>query len=165
MKKGITIILSVFIAFVFIQSLPFKFSNSLETQHIFGTLANWSGIEWFGHYGGYMIGFFELIAALLLLIPIIMAFATKSESTSLQKVHTFGALMAIGIMTGAIYFHLFTPLGIVQPHFDPVTGQQIGSDSPGILFMMACGTWVCALIIILMDMKKPDGLIQSVLKK
>jgi uncharacterized membrane protein len=165
MRKASIIILSVFIAFVFLQSLPFKFSNSLETQHIFGTLAQWSGIDWFGLYGGYMIGTFELIASLLLLLPIIVAFMKKSDSPILQKVHTLGALLALGIMTGAIYFHLFTPLGIVQPHFDPATGQQIGSDAPGILFMMACGTWVCALILILTDLKKPDGLIKSLASK
>ena len=33
---------ALFIAFVFIQSLFFKFTGSYETDHIFGTLAEWS---------------------------------------------------------------------------------------------------------------------------
>ncbi|MFK7888798.1 MAG: hypothetical protein AB8G16_18220, partial [Gammaproteobacteria bacterium] len=42
-KKRISIIvLSVFIAFVFIQSLFFKFTDAPETQHIFGTLNEWT---------------------------------------------------------------------------------------------------------------------------
>ncbi len=57
---------SIFIAFVFIQSLFFKFTGSYETDHIFGTLGEWSGIHWFGVYGGYLIGIAELIAAILL---------------------------------------------------------------------------------------------------
>lgn len=163
MKKGITILLSVFIAFVFLQSLPFKFSNSLETQHIFGTLAEWSGLGWFGDIGGFMIGGFELIGSLMLLIPIIGAFITKKPF--LPLLHSLGAILALGIMTGAIFFHLFTPLGIVQPHFDPVTGAQIGDDSPGILFIMACFTWLSALVLIIMDWSADDSQLKKLLGK
>lgn len=149
-KKYLTLpnALCVFIAFVFLQSLPFKFSNSLETQHIFGTLGEWSGIAWFGLYGGYMVGIAELIAAVLLF----------------TKWRSLGSIMAIGIMTGAIFFHLFTPLGIVMPHFNADTGAQIGDDS-GILFMMACGTWVCAVIVTYLESKNPASFIGQYLSK
>ncbi len=146
MKKWFPIILSIFVAFVFLQSLPFKFTNSLETQHIFGTLAEWSGFAWFGAYGGYMVGIAELIAAILLFTPL----------------RALGALLGMGIMSGAIFFHLFTPLGIVMPHFDPETALQIGDDS-GILFMMACATWLCTLTLIIIDLKKPDSLLKRLL--
>lgn len=146
MKKSIRIALSVVIAFVFLQSLPFKFTNALETQHIFGTLAEWSGLAWFGSYGGYLVGGAELIAAILLFTP----------------VRAFGALLALGIMSGAIFFHLFTPLGIVMPHFDATTGEQIANDS-GILFMMACATWLCALALVIADLKLPDSQIKRLL--
>jgi hypothetical protein len=134
MKKWIPIFLSLFIAFVFLQSLPFKFGNSLETQHIFVTLANWSGLTWFGIYGGYIIGAAELLTAILLFTPI----------------RPLAALGALGIMSGAIFFHLFTPLGIIMPHFDASTGQQIGDDG-GVLFIMACVTWLCALTLVVRD--------------
>ncbi len=150
MKKFITLpnILCVFIAFVFIQSLPFKFTNSLETQHIFNTLAEWSGFAWFGAYGGYMVGISELIAAIVLF-------------TALRSL---GALMSLGIMSGAIFFHLFTPLGIVMPHFDPATGLQI-SDDGGVLFMMACATWVCAAVVLFLEYKNPDSMLSKYLNK
>jgi len=144
MKKGIIIALSIVIAFVFLQSLPFKFTNSLETQHIFTTLAEWSGLDWFGVYGGYMVGGAELIAAIILFTPL----------------RALGALMAVGIMSGAIFFHLFTPLGIVMPHFDAVTELQIGNDG-GVLFMMACATWVCALALVIIDLKQSDSTIRK----
>ena len=67
-------ILTIYISFVFIQSLFFKFSNSPETQHIFGTLDTWA--DTFG-YGGafspsgifsqYVVGTAELMASALLL--------------------------------------------------------------------------------------------------
>ncbi len=62
--------------------------------------------------------------------------------------------MAAGIMTGAIYFHLFTPLGIVMPNIDPATGAQIGDDG-GALFVMACITWVCAIIVSVLEYRNP----------
>jgi hypothetical protein len=145
MKKWIPIALSVFIAFVFLQSLPFKFGNSLETQHIFVTLANWSGLTWFGNYGGYMIGTAELLTAVLLFTPI----------------RPLAALGTLGIMTGAIFFHLFTPLGIVMPHFDPTTGLQIGDDG-GVLFIMACLTWICALTLVLRDLMSPSSFLKRI---
>lgn len=37
------IVLVLYVAFVFIQSLVFKFADSPETQYIFGTLNEWTG--------------------------------------------------------------------------------------------------------------------------
>ena len=161
MKKNITIILTIFIAFVFLQSLPFKFGNSLETQHIFGTLAEWSGFAWFGTYGGYMVGASELIASLMLLIPLVSKLIGKPI---LQMLFPLGALLALGIMTGAIYFHLFTPLGIAQPKFDQLTSAPIADDG-GVLFIMACITWVSALVLVLMDWLSKDSQLKVLLGK
>ena len=41
MKKHIPTVLAVYIAFVFIQSLFFKFSGSEETVIIFNTIGTW----------------------------------------------------------------------------------------------------------------------------
>lgn len=150
MKKYGTIILSLIIAFVFLQSLPFKFSNSLETQHIFTTLGEWSGITLFGQYGGFLIGFAELVASILILLPIIsLVLPFIKQVLNVPLFHALGALMAFGIMSGAIFFHVFTPLGIVMPLFDPATGVQNGTDG-GTLFIMACITWVSSVILLAM---------------
>lgn len=128
-KKIFAWVLSLWIAFVFVQSLFFKFTNSLETQHIFSTIGSWMSDNFlapvsqtFAIYGGYAIGTFELIASLLLIIP------------GLSR--TSGALLAIGLMTGAIFFHLFTPLGV-----------NVQGDG-GLLFYMACSVWVSGWIIL-----------------
>lgn len=136
---------SAFIAFVFVQSLFFKFSGSYETEHIFGTLAQWSGLEWFGQYGGYMIGFAELIASILLF----------------SRWHGFGAIMSVGIMSGAIVFHLFTPLGVVMPEFNSA-GNIVGDDG-GLLFIMACIVWSSGVFLSIKDVKSQDGVLSKLL--
>lgn len=113
--------LSAYIAFVFVQSLFFKFTGSAESIFIFSTLRDWSGISLFEPAGRWIIGFAELIASILLFIP---------------RTRIFGAALAIGIMTGAISFHLFTPLGVV-----------IMGDG-GLLFTLACGVWLSGWIIL-----------------
>ena len=138
---------SVFIAFVFIQSLFFKFSGSYETDHIFGVLGEWSGIEWFGIYGGYLIGIAELIASILLF----------------TRFHGLGAVMAAGIMSGAIFFHLFTPLGIQMPEFDAM-GKIIGYDG-GLLFGMACLVWLSGIFLALKDLKSDSGFLSSLFQE
>lgn len=100
--------LVAYVLFVFIQSLFFKFSGSEETEIIFGTIGDWmasigglsSLAPAFMQYGGYVIGGAELVASVLLIVP---------------KTRFWGALMGIGVISGAIFFHLFTPLG-VDPH-------------------------------------------------
>lgn len=113
--------LSAFIAIVFVQSLFFKFTGSAESVYIFSTLRAWSGIALFEPAGRWIIGICELVASILLFVP---------------RMRSLGAAMAIGIMTGAIYFHLFTPLG-----------TNILGDG-GELFTLACGVWISGWIIL-----------------
>ena len=131
------------IAFVFIQSLFFKFTGSYETEHIFGTLATWSGLSWFGSFGGYLIGIAELISAILLF----------------TRWHGLGAIMNMGIMSGAIFFHLFTPLGIQMPEFN-AAGEIVGYDG-GLLFGMARLVWLCGAFLSVKDFKNQDGFLNN----
>ncbi len=126
--------LAVFIAIVFVQSLFFKFSNSFETQHIFGTIGEWmAGIGFlefaatgFAAYGGYTVGTVELIASILLLI---------------RRTQALGAAIAFGVISGAIFFHLFTPLGV------SVVINESGDRDGGQLFAMAVLVWIFSLVI------------------
>jgi uncharacterized membrane protein YphA (DoxX/SURF4 family) len=83
-------ILRLLAAVILLQTLYFKFSAAPESIYIFSKL----GMEPWGRIG---TGVLELIAGILLLIP-----ATT----------VFGALLAIGLMAGAIFFHI-TKLGII----------------------------------------------------
>lgn len=141
MAKKISIVLVLYILFVFGQSFFFKFSGSEETDIIFTTIAQWmssvgfpeSLAALFGQYGGYAVGIAEAIACVLLIIP-----ATR----------VFGAVLSLLVISGAIFFHLFTPLGVNR------VVDAAGNTDGGVLFFMACGVWVASLLIILLNRKK-----------
>jgi len=105
---------------------------------IFNTISDWmTGIavlsaiaEPFRSYGGKTVGIAELVASILLLCP-----ASRLR----------GALLAFGIISGAIFFHLFTPLGKVR------TVDAAGNTDGRVLFMMACGVWVCSAALIYLN--------------
>ncbi|MFK7863187.1 MAG: hypothetical protein AB8B95_03065 [Pseudohongiellaceae bacterium] len=136
---------AAFIAFVFVQSLFFKFTNSFETQHIFGTIGQWmEGIGFlqfaaagFAAYGGYTIGTIELIAAILLLI---------------RKTQIYGAALAFSVISGAIFFHLFTPLGV------SVVINEAGDKDGGQLFAMAVLVSIFSATIVFL---RRDDLLKS----
>lgn len=146
MTKYLPYLLSIFISFVFVQSLFFKFAGAPETVHIFTTLNDWAastfGIEGLflapGIFNAYVIGSAELVAAGLLMAGLF---------TPYKILNPIGALMAMGVISGAIFFHLFTPLGI-----------EVQGDG-GTLFFMAVGVWISSLVIILINKEKLLGLI------
>ncbi len=134
-------ILSLFVAFVFIQSLFFKFTGSPETVYIFqGKLDPWAASLGFkgvfapgGIFSAKVVGSAELVASILVLAGAFLA--------SQQLVQVAGAALGLGVISGAIFFHLFTPLGLAVVNTD-------GSSDGGELFMLACGVWVsCALLL------------------
>ena len=132
-------VLTLYIAFVFIQSLFYKFTNSPETQYIFGTLNAWAGGLGFpglfapnGIFSQYVVGSAELIASTALLAG---AFLKK------PWLHGAGALLSIGVISGAIFFHLFTPLGVQVLNTD-------GTLDGGELFALACGVWMASGAIV-----------------
>jgi uncharacterized membrane protein YphA (DoxX/SURF4 family) len=128
-RSALLLVLTLYIAVVFIQSLFFKFTDSPETQHIFGTLDAWSA-SWglpglfapTGIFSQYVVGSVELLASVLLLTGLLLG---------LPLLH--GA--------GAIFFHLFTPLGVQVRNTD-------GSFDGGELFALACGVWLAAAWIL-----------------
>ncbi len=116
---------------VFLDSLRFKFTNAPETQVIFGKLNEWAAsfgadglFAQTGLFSQYVIGTAELFAAALLLIGIHPAF---------RRLQAIGALIAFAVMSGAVNFHLWTPLGI-----DP-------NNDGGGLFFMAVVVWLTSL--------------------
>lgn len=98
-------------AVILLQTLYFKFTGAEESVYIFTKV----GLEPWGRYAS---GVAELFAAILLLFP---------------RTTAIGALLAAGVMIGAIGSHL-TKLGIVV------------KDDGGLLFALAVTVLVCATI-------------------
>lgn len=134
-------LLTLYVAFVFIQSLFFKFTGSPETVYIFqGKLDPWAASLGFpgvfapgGIFSAKVVGVAELFASVLMLAGAFMA--------GNRWVQVAGAALGMGVISGAIFFHLFTPLGIAVVNTD-------GSSDHGELFTLACGVWIsCALLL------------------
>ncbi len=113
------------ITFVFLSSIPYKFSGAPETQHIFSTIGLWlAGFlgetvgTLFSQFGAYVIGSFELLTSILLLLPILFLLFKRKKSgqagsgSTRRSLHAVGGLAASALMGGAVFFHLFSKLGI-----------------------------------------------------
>lgn len=89
MNKTISLLIRIAIALILVQTLRYKFTAHPDSVFIFSKI----GLEPFGRIG---IGILELVSAILILIP---------------KTIWIGAVLAVGIISGAIFMHL-TKLGI-----------------------------------------------------
>jgi uncharacterized membrane protein YphA (DoxX/SURF4 family) len=139
--------ISVFAAAVFIDSLRFKFTDHPNTQEIFGRLDGWAGSlglpGLFGHTGlfsQYVIGTAELAASTLLLVGLLPRFI---------RLNALGAAIGLAVMTGAVSFHLFTPLGI-----DP-------NNDGGGLFAAACTIWATSIVLLIIRRIEIVGLVRD----
>lgn len=134
----------LFIAAIFLDSLRFNFTGHDTPAHIFTTLRDWSGIGLFYPAGPWIIGLAELAAAVLLVaVPSACRFAGRTGLEALCQ--SAGALIALAVMTGAIGFHLFTPLGIETP-VEWADGAPVAFSSA--LFVAACVSWAFAGLIL-----------------
>ncbi|WP_153798802.1 DoxX family membrane protein [Foetidibacter luteolus] len=107
----VTWLLRIVSALIMLQTLFFKFSAAEESVRLFTIL----GMEPWGRIG---TGVFELIASLLILYP---------------RTTGYGALLGMGLMAGAIFFHV-TKLGIF-----------FGGDA--LLFAYAVIVFICCAML------------------
>ena len=116
-EKSITIfiwLLRLVAAVIMLQTLYFKFTAHEQSVALFTKI----GMEPWGRIG---TGVLELIASVLILFP---------------RTTAWGAALGVGLMSGALFFHLFTPLGIVV-------------DGDAVLFVYAVITFVCCFILLI----------------
>jgi hypothetical protein len=124
--KVLVWVLRLVAAGIMLQTLYFKFSGAEESVYIFSQI----GMEPWGRIG---IGVMELIASVLILYP---------------KTTVWGAVLGLGLMLGALYFHI-TQLGIV------VKGDG------GLLFIYALVVLVSCGLLLLINKKKLFAVIKS----
>jgi hypothetical protein len=137
--KWVPVGLTLFASAVFLDSLRFKFTDHVNTQEIFGALDAWAAslgapglFAYTGLFSQYVIGSAEFVASALLLLGLTMRFRPLS---------VLGALLGLAVMTGAISFHLFTPLGVDPNH------------NGGFLFVAACGVWLSMATLLILRRK------------
>ena len=107
-----------------LQTLYFKFTGQQESIDLFTKI----GMEPFGRYG---TGVMELMASILILIP---------------KTTLAGALLGLGLMCGALFFH-FTILGIYW-----------GGDATLFIYALTC--FLCCVVLIVLYRKGIPNLLK-----
>jgi hypothetical protein len=107
------------VAAILLQTLYFKFTGAPESIYIFEK----TGLGDVGRYGS---GIAELLASVLLLIP---------------RTRAIGALLALGVIAGALFSHL-TVLGI-----------EVMGDG-GTLFYLALIVFAASLALLIMHRKE-----------
>jgi uncharacterized membrane protein YphA (DoxX/SURF4 family) len=122
--------LRILAAIILLQTLFFKFTAAPESVYIFSKI----GMEPWGRIG---TGVLELIASILILVP----------ATTL-----LGAILGVGLMAGAIFFHV-TRLGL-----------SVQNDG-GQLFIYALLVLVSSLALIVIKRNELNDLIQSTPKR
>ncbi|MBI3507357.1 MAG: hypothetical protein HY059_21190 [Proteobacteria bacterium] len=110
--------LALWIAYIFIWYLQFKFLGHEGSVWLFTVLTDWLGFPGYEKVMRIGVGSAELVAGLLCLY---------------RPTQSIGGAMGAGIMTGAIFFHLVSPLGI-----DPY-------EDGGVLFIEAVTVWFAGL--------------------
>jgi hypothetical protein len=110
------------IAGILLQTLFFKFTGAEESVYIFSTLGRFLGLAGVEPWGRIGSGIIELIASLLLMVP-----ATVS----------IGALVAMGVMSGAIVSHLV------------VLGIEVKGDG-GLLFGLALAAFAGSVLVLVL---------------
>ncbi len=123
-------VLQIVVALILFQTLFFKFSGAEESKYIFRTL----GMEPVGRIGS---GIAETIAVVLLMMP---------------RTVVFGAIISLGVISGAIMSHL-TKLGIVV------------QNDGGLLFALAIVVFVGSLSILVLRREQVLHLVRAVLRR
>lgn len=129
-KMTLSWVLRLVASFIMIQTLFFKFSAAEESVYIFSTL----GMEPWGRIG---TGVVELVASLFLLLP---------------RTVWLGAFIGVGVMAGAIFFHV-TMLGI-----------EVKNDG-GLLFVYALITLISCMVLLFFEKPNVERAIKLIRSK
>ena len=97
----------------------------------------------FANYGSYVVGSFELLTSLVLLLPALLwllsLIGQGPADGNRRAIHSIGGLMCSAVMAGAAFFHLFTPLGVEVLHE--------GKSDGGSFFYAAVSILVLGLVL------------------
>jgi hypothetical protein len=113
---------ALYIAGILLWYEQYKLTGNPGSVWLFTVLSDWLFIHGYEKPFRLFVASMEIIASVLVVIPI---------------TRMWGAALALGVMSGAIFFHLVSPLGI-DPYHDG-----------GALFKEACTVWLCAAFILL----------------
>jgi hypothetical protein len=113
---------ALFIASILLWYEQYKLTGNAGSVWLFTTLSDWLQIHGYEKPFRLFVATLEIVSSVLVVIPI---------------TRLLGAALSLGTMTGAIFFHTLSPLGI-----DPF-------NDGGQLFKQACAVWLASAFILL----------------
>ena len=113
----------------------YKLTGNPGSVWLFTVLSDWLGIHGYEKPFRLLVASMEIVASVLVVLPV---------------TRIVGAAMALGIMSGAIFFHVVSPLGI-DPYNDGAA-----------LFKEACEVWLCAAFILAVRREDAVALVRRV---
>jgi len=111
-----------YIAGILLWYEQYKLTGNPGSVWLFTVLSDWLFIPGYEKPFRLFVASMEIAASVLVVIP---------------YTRMWSAALALGVMSGAIFFHVVSPLGI-DPYHDG-----------GALFKEACTVWLCAVFILL----------------
>jgi hypothetical protein len=124
---------ALFIAGVLLWYEQYKLTGNPGSVWLFTTLSDWLFLDGYEKPFRLSVASTEILASVLVVIP---------------PTRMYGAGLALCIMSGAIFFHVASPLGI-DPYGDG-----------GSLFKEACGVWLLSAFILLVYRAEAAALIR-----
>ena len=112
---------ALYIAFIFLWYEQYKLTGNQGSVDLFTTITDWLFLDGYEKPFRLAVATAEIIAAVLVVMPL---------------TRMYGAILSLGIISGAIFFHVASPLGI-DPYGDG-----------GTLFKEACAVWVCSVFVL-----------------
>lgn len=127
---------ALFIAGILLWYEQYKLTGNQGSVWLFTVLSDWLGIHGYEKPFRLGVGTMEIIGSVLVVLP---------------WTRVVGAALCLGVMSGAIFFHTVSPLGI-DPYHD---GGQ--------LFMEACEVWLCSAFVLFAYRREAIALVERVL--
>jgi hypothetical protein len=121
-QNAVSWLLQLTAAGILLQTLFFKFTGAEESVYIFSTVGHFTGLPGVEPWGRIGSGVVELVAAVLLLVP---------------GTVPIGALLSMGVMSGAILSHLV------------ILGIEVKGDG-GLLFVLALTTFTASAVVLML---------------
>ena len=112
---------ALYIAGILLWYEQYKLTGNEGSVWLFTVLSDWLFLDGYEKPFRLFVASMEIAASALVIIP---------------YTRMWGAALALGVMSGAIFFHVVSPLGI-DPYHDG-----------GALFKEACAVWLCATFIL-----------------
>ena len=125
---------ALYIAGILLWYEQYKLTGNPGSVWLFTVLSDWLFLD--GHEKSFrlFVASLEIVASVLVVVPF---------------TRMWGAALALGLMSGAIFFHVVSPLGI-DPYKDG-----------GALFKEACAIWLSAVFILVSYRAEAIAIVQG----